>query len=112
MKIWNSRLSDLDIGEKETDLITSDDSFTVSVLCLQPGQTEKRHVHRIRNELIIILSGKTDFIVNQVRYTLEAGQMIYLETGDIHYQENVYSDEAKMLLIKTKLNINDYTELE
>lgn len=112
MKIWSCRLSDLGTGKKETDLITSDDSFTVSVLSLKPGQMEGCHVHRIMNELFYVLSGKTDFIVNKIRYTLEAGQMIYLETGDIHYQENVYHEEAKMLLVKTKLNINDYTELD
>ena len=97
MKIWDRKISELNMDQSKQELLSAEGGYTISLICFDRGQIERRHVHRIINEVFFVLGGRIDIIVDDCRYTLESGQMVYLEAGDIHSLENVYQEEARLL---------------
>lgn len=63
----------------------------------QAGQDFKAHYHNIMEENFFILEGKVDIIVDDVKHTLSAGQLIHIEPKEVHYVVNNYDKPVKMI---------------
>ncbi len=80
----------------------------------QAGQDFAAHYHNIMEENFYILEGKVDIIVDGVVNTLEPGQFIHIEPGEIHYVLNRYDKPVKMVStlapfqVKDKIDVPDY----
>ena len=80
----------------------------------QPGQDFPAHYHNIMEENFYILEGKVDIVVDGVVHTLEPGQFIHIEPGEIHYVLNRYDKTIKMVSTlapfqeKDKIEVPDY----
>ena len=65
-------------------------------------------------ENFYILEGKVDIVVDGVVHTLEPGQFIHIEPGEIHYVLNRYDKPIKMVSTlapfqqKDKIDVPDY----
>ncbi|MBQ3701718.1 MAG: cupin domain-containing protein [Oscillospiraceae bacterium] len=81
----------------------------------QPGQDFPAHYHNIMEENFYILEGKVDIVVDGTVHTLEPGQFIHIEPGEIHYVLNRYDKPIKMVSTlapfqeKDKIEVPDYT---
>jgi uncharacterized cupin superfamily protein len=65
------------VGDFEPNIFRTKD-FEVMVRYYKKGDKEARHVHKIADEITVIVSGK--FKMNGE--VLEAGDMVHLEPGD------------------------------
>lgn len=81
--------------------------FRFGLVRLGPGQSQKKHVHRLMDEVFYVIEGKTDFYVNEEKYTVEKGQVIHIEPEDAHYIHNSYGEPVKMVLAATRTEIPD-----
>ena len=81
----------------------------------QPGEDFTAHYHNVMEEDFFILEGKVDIVVDGVVSTLEPGQFIHIEPGEIHYVKNAYDAPVKMVSTlapfqeSDKVEVPDYT---
>lgn len=68
-----------------------------AIVQFQAGQDFKAHYHNIMEENFYILEGKVDIEVDGTVHTLEKGQLIHIEPGEIHYVVNRYENAVKMV---------------
>ena len=68
-----------------------------AIVQFQAGQDFKAHYHNIMEENFYVLEGKVDIEVDGAVHTLEKGQMIHVEPGEVHYVVNRYEDTVKMV---------------
>lgn len=48
-------------------------------------------------EDFFILEGKVDIVVDGVKHVLNAGDLIHIEPGEVHYLKNAYDEPVKMV---------------
>jgi quercetin dioxygenase-like cupin family protein len=72
-----------------------------------PGQDFKAHYHNIMEENFYILEGTATIVVDNVPYTLNPGQMIHIEPGEVHYVLN--RGAVPMRMVST---LAPYTEID
>ncbi len=62
-----------------------------------PGEDFQAHYHTVMEENFFILEGKVDIVVDGSVNTLEAGDLIHIEPGEVHYVTNRYDAPVKMV---------------
>jgi len=60
----------------------------------KPGQAVESHSHPTLFEVFYLLSGRAEFVVNQEKITLNAGDCITIEPGEEHSQHNPYNEDV------------------
>ena len=71
--------------------------ITFGSATLKPGQSVPAHKHDTMFEVFYILSGKAEFIVNNKKVELTAGDCITIEPGENHPQNNPYDKDVTWL---------------
>lgn len=71
---------------------------------LKPGQSVPAHKHDTAFEVFYILNGKAEFIVNDKKVELVAGDCITIEPGEVHPQSNPYDEDVKWLYFVINTN--------
>ncbi|KGK32276.1 cupin domain-containing protein [Cellulophaga sp. HaHa_2_95] len=59
-----------------------------------PGQSVELHQHDTMFEVFYIQSGKAEFIVNSDKFTVEKGDCITIEPGELHAQNNPFDENV------------------
>ncbi len=88
------------IGNFEPSIIKSNE-FEFMVRDYNKGDCEERHVHKIADEVTVIVNG--EFIMNDIHYV--KGDIIHLSPGDITDFKCISSGTTAV--IKTPSTIND-----
>ncbi|MDP1834096.1 MAG: cupin domain-containing protein [Candidatus Moranbacteria bacterium] len=70
---------------------------TFGLATFKPGQSVPAHKHDTAFEVFYILSGKAEFIVNDEKIELTAGDCITIEPGENHPQSNPYDEDVTWL---------------
>lgn len=65
--------------------------MTFGQATFQPGQSVKEHEHKTMHEVFYIQSGKAVFVVNNKTIKLKKGDVLSIEPGETHSQENPYN---------------------
>jgi len=71
--------------------------MTFSSATLKPGQSVESHKHDTMFEVFYVQSGRADFLVNDKKITLSAGDCITIEPGEMHSQNNPYNEDSVWL---------------
>lgn len=86
-----------------------------AVVRFNPGEDFVAHFHNIMEENFYILEGKIDIHVDGEKHTLEKGQFIHIEPGEVHYVRNPYDEPITMVSTLApyeevdKIEVLDYT---
>jgi quercetin dioxygenase-like cupin family protein len=58
--------------------------FFCDLYCLEPGQSQAAHLHEREDKVMIVLEGEGTFRAGSEEVTLEAGEAILTEAGEVH----------------------------
>ena len=89
-------------GEKFVALLTSEDTGGAFALMqgeLPPGAGAPLHVHRHEDELIYVLDGRLDMQIKETRFSLEAGESVFLPRDIPHAFGNLSGQPVKALAL-------------
>ena len=68
----------------------------VDLYCLEPGQSQKVHVHDGQDKVHVVLEGRGRFTLDGADHALESGEALVAAAGSQH---GVSNDSAKRLLL-------------
>tara|TARA_R110002126_G_scaffold277373_1_gene423190 strand:- start:36381 stop:36722 length:342 start_codon:yes stop_codon:yes gene_type:complete len=68
-----------------------------SAATFKPQQEVEMHKHDTMFEVFYIQSGKAEFVINNKKYIVEAGNCITIEPGALHSQSNPFNEEVTWL---------------
>ncbi|HUF93582.1 MAG TPA: cupin domain-containing protein, partial [Candidatus Limnocylindria bacterium] len=68
----------------------------LDLYCLEPGQSQKPHVHADQDKIYYVLEGRGRFTVNDAEEAAEAGEAIVAAAGAAH---GVLNDSGARLLL-------------
>ena len=115
MYIVNEMDKEYRFGDSGPKYLMKGPRMNFALVRLNPGQDFKAHYHNVMEENFYILEGKIDIVVDGVVNKLEAGQMIHIEPGEIHYCINSYDEPMKMVSTLApyqevdKVDVENYT---
>ncbi|MEX2146306.1 MAG: cupin domain-containing protein [Candidatus Rokuibacteriota bacterium] len=69
----------------------------LDLYCLEPGQSQKPHVHADQDKIYYVLEGRGRFTVNDAEEAAEAGEAIVAAAGAAHGVRN--DSGARLLLL-------------
>lgn len=58
--------------------------FFCDLYCLEPGQSQAAHLHENEDKVMIVLEGEGTFRAGDQEVTLEAGEALLTEAGEVH----------------------------
>lgn len=93
------------------DHVCSTRDFRCEMILLGPGQGLSPRVHRLKDEVCFLLEGRLDFLIGEKIVTLESGDVLQIERGEIHSVRNDCDRMAQMILISTEMSLSDTVEL-
>jgi mannose-6-phosphate isomerase-like protein (cupin superfamily) len=67
---------------------------TFATATFKPGQSVETHTHETMYEVFYIQSGKAEFVVNDKKFEITAGDCITIEPGEKHSQNNPYDEDV------------------
>jgi mannose-6-phosphate isomerase-like protein (cupin superfamily) len=70
----------------------------LDVYCLEPGQSQKTHVHEKSSKYYIVLEGHARFHVGGETADLGPGQAVLAHRGEAHGVENTTTDRLVLLV--------------
>ncbi len=76
------------------------DGHLTQVVTIPPHIKQRHHVHRIQTEVMYVLAGECDVIVNKTNYRLSVGDSLIIEPGDIHAFENPGAEPCRIHVLK------------
>lgn len=115
MYIVNENDREYRFGDSGPKYLMKGPRMNFAVVRFNPGQDFPAHYHNVMEENFYILEGKIDIVVDGVVNKLEAGQMIHIEPGEIHYCINPYDQPIKMISTLApyqevdKVDVENYT---
>lgn len=112
MEILNEKDFEYKLKDHGPKYICETKDFKLGLVRFGPGQSHKKHVHRIMDEIFYVIEGKADFYINDQKNTVSEGQVIHLEPGETHFIHNPYDRAVKMVLAATKTEMPDKIVLE
>ena len=86
--------------------------YRIGLVRFGPGHSHSKHVHHIMDEMFYVLEGKADLYVDDVKYTVEKGNIFHIAPGEVHYLCNPYDSPVKMVITSTKTEKPDKEEVE
>ncbi|NRF95909.1 cupin domain-containing protein [Paenibacillus frigoriresistens] len=87
-----------------TPEITGSSGFSAGIVEMEPGQGHDRHNHPGAEELIYVISGEGEQMVedeegNPIVSTVKAGCTIYVPESRFHYTVNTGKEQMKVLVV-------------
>ena len=76
------------------------------------GQDFQAHYHKIMEENFFILEGTVTIVVNDTPYTLNPGELIHIEPGEVHYVINKSNSIVRMIASLAPYTDGDKVEVE
>ena len=73
----------------------------LDLYCLEPGQSQKPHVHADQDKVYYVLEGRGWFTVNDTEEVAEAGEAVVAAAGDAHGVRNDSGARLLLLVIVT-----------
>ncbi|MBT3817446.1 MAG: cupin domain-containing protein [Candidatus Magasanikbacteria bacterium] len=67
---------------------------TFATATFKSGQSVETHTHETMYEVFYIESGKAEFVVDDKRFEVTAGDCITIEPGEKHSQSNPYDEDV------------------
>ncbi|MFN0086679.1 MAG: cupin domain-containing protein [Blastocatellia bacterium] len=77
------------------------DNFFCDVYCLEPGQEQKVHAHKVEDKLYYVLDGAGLFIVDEEERELGREQLILAPAGSEHGVRNTSGERLTLLVFMT-----------
>jgi quercetin dioxygenase-like cupin family protein len=81
------------VGLFETDHLFCD------LYCLEPGQSQKPHIHETATKFYFVLEGSVEAVVGDESRVLHAGDMAVAEPGRPHGIRNASDARSKVLAV-------------
>lgn len=83
---------------KKVGLFETDHMFC-DLYCLEPGQSQKAHAHETATKFYFVLEGSVEASVEDESRILHAGDMAFVEPGQLHGLLNRSEARAKVLAV-------------
>lgn len=83
---------------KKVGLFETDHMFC-DLYCLEPGQSQKPHVHETATKFYLVLEGSVEAVIREETRTLHPGDIAVAEPGQIHGIRNASSVRSKVLAV-------------
>ena len=74
------------------------EDFFLDLYCLEPGQAQKPHAHAGSAKVYLVQEGSGRFRVGDEERTLEAGEAVIAESGELH---GIVNDGSVRLVVLT-----------
>ena len=87
------------------------ESLSVIQERMPSGTSESLHFHHRAQQLFYVLSGSAEFVVNEVKYVVSAGESIHIAAGIPHHVFNQQTDDLHFLVISEPRAHGDRTNL-
>jgi mannose-6-phosphate isomerase-like protein (cupin superfamily) len=82
---------------QKVNLFATSELF-LDVYCLEPGQSQKVHLHEKSSKFYLVLEGHARFHVADETRSLGPGQSVLARAGEKHGVENATSDRLVLLV--------------
>ncbi len=76
-------------------------NFFCDVYCLEPGQEQKVHAHKLEDKLYFVLEGSGSFTVDEETKELGKNQIIFAPAGSAHGVRNTSDARLSLLVFMT-----------
>lgn len=76
-------------------------NFFCDVYCLEPGQEQKVHAHKIEDKIYFVLDGTGSFTVDEETKELGKNQIIFAPAGSAHGVRNTSESRLSLLVFMT-----------
>ncbi len=76
-------------------------NFFCDIYCLEPGQEQKVHAHKIEDKLYFVLEGSGTFIVGEESCELGLNQIVFAAASSSHGVKNTSSARLTLLVFMT-----------
>lgn len=76
-------------------------NFFCDVYCLEPGQEQKVHAHKLEDKLYFVLEGSGSFTVDEETKELGKNQIIFAPAGSAHGVRNTTDARLTLLVFMT-----------
>ena len=97
MFIINESEKEYRFGESGPKYLMKGPRMSFALVRFLPGEDFQAHYHNVMEEDFFILEGKVDIVVDGVKHTLSAGDLIHIEPKEVHYVKNAYDVPVKMV---------------
>lgn len=110
MYVVNDKDFEYRFGDSGPKYLMRGPRMSYSLVQFQPGQDFQAHYHNVMEENFYILEGKIDIVVDGVLNTLEPGDFIHIEPGEVHYINNPY--DKTLLMVSTLAPYQEVDKVE
>ncbi len=76
-------------------------NFFCDVYCLEPGQEQKVHAHKLEDKIYYVLDGCGTFFVGGETQELGMNQIVFAPAGQEHGVKNTSSEPLSLLVLMT-----------
>ena len=97
MFIINESEKEYRFGESGPKYLMKGPRMNFALVRFLHGEDFQAHYHNVMEEDFFILEGKVDIVVDGVKHTLSAGDLIHIEPKEVHYVKNAYDVPVKMV---------------
>lgn len=97
MFVINENEREYRFGESGPKYLMKGPRMNFALVRFRPGEDFQAHYHNVMEEDFFILEGKVDIVVDGVKHTLNAGDLIHVEPKEVHYLINPYDQPVKMV---------------
>ncbi len=97
MFVINENEREYRCGESGPKYLMKGPRMNFALVRFRPGEDFQAHYHNVMEEDFFVLEGKVDVVVDGVKHTISAGDLIHVEPGEVHYVVNSYDQPVKMV---------------
>jgi mannose-6-phosphate isomerase-like protein (cupin superfamily) len=76
-------------------------NFFCDVYCLESGQEQKVHSHKVEDKIYYVLEGRGTFVIGAETRELGANQIVFAPAGQEHGVKNTSSERLTLLVFMT-----------
>jgi mannose-6-phosphate isomerase-like protein (cupin superfamily) len=77
------------------------ENFFCDIYCLEPGQEQKVHAHKVEDKIYYVLDGSGSFFIGGETRELGVNQIIFAPAGQEHGVKNTSADRLSLLVFMT-----------
>lgn len=112
MFVINENEKEYRFGDSGPKYLMKGPRMNFALVQFMPGQDFRAHYHNVMEENFYILEGKIDIVVDGTVHTLNPGDLIHIEPGEVHYCRNAYDKPVKMVSTLAPYQAVDKVEVE
>ena len=90
------------VKEDERYVVTDNDTLkklVTSITILNPQHSTTGHSHAGQEEVYIFRSGKGEMEINNDRFKVKAGEIIFIQDGDFHRVHNTSEEKLEFVCV-------------